>query len=196
MTLGREIEMLEEMYEAVIRNDANYDGLFFYGVKTTGIFCRPSCQSKPPLRENILFFHDAEEALQAGFRPCKRCRSDLLSYRPMQDIADRVKQHLEALYARQTAWNEDLRKMGLSQRRLVEIFKSAYGMTPKAYMDLLKLAEAKRLLVETDAKIIDIAASVGFGSLSTFNRFFKEQTGMKPLEYRRTEKKVIQAKQR
>lgn len=179
----------EEMYEAVKKNDANYDGLFLYGVKTTGIFCRPSCQSKPPLKENIQFFHNAEEAIQAGFRPCKRCRSDLLSYQPMKDIAGMVKKHLEELYVRQTVWNEDMRQMGLSQRRIVEIFKSAYGMTPKAYMDMLKLEEAKRLLLETDEKMIAIAASVGFGSLSTFNRFFKEETGGSPIEYRRKQKK-------
>ena len=61
---------------------------------------------------------------------------------------------------------------------------AAYGLTPKAYMDRLRLREAKRLLATTDSKIIDIAASVGFGSLATFNRFFKEQTGGTPTKYR------------
>ena len=81
----------DEMYEAVITNDANYDGLFFYAVKSTGIFCRPSCRSKKPLRENVCYFSYAGEAMKAGFRPCKRCRSDLLSYHPMEEIAGMVK---------------------------------------------------------------------------------------------------------
>ena len=85
----------DEMYEAVISNDGNYDGLFFYAVKSTGIFCRPSCKSKKPLRENVRFFKNAAEARAAGFRPCKRCRSDLLSYRPMEEIAGLVKRHLD-----------------------------------------------------------------------------------------------------
>ncbi len=80
----------QEMWEAVKNSDANYDGLFFYGVKTTGIFCRPSCQSKVPKQENILYFRSSEEARKAGFRPCKRCRSDLLEYQPMHEIADEI----------------------------------------------------------------------------------------------------------
>ena len=116
----------DEMYEAVKQNDTNYDGIFFYGVKTTGIFCRPSCRSKLPLKENVRFFDNAGEAIQAGFRPCKRCRSDLLSYQPMEDIAGMVKKQLEELYVRNTSWNEDMNQVGLSQRRIVEIFKGAY----------------------------------------------------------------------
>lgn len=176
----------DEMYEAVIANDGNYDGLFFYAVKSTGIFCRPSCPSKKPLRENVCFFKNADDAKAAGFRPCKRCRSDLLSYRPMEEIAGLVKKHLDDLYEQQSTWNDGLRELGLSQRRAVEVFKAAYGMTPKAYMDTLKLKEAKRLLTETDNHVIDIAASVGFGSLATFNRFFKEQVGCSPVQYRKT----------
>ena len=91
----------DEMYEAVINNDDNYDGLFFYVVLSTGIFCSPSCQSKKPLRENVRFFQNAGEAIEDGFRPCKRCRSDLLTYQPMKDIAETIKQHLDELYERQ-----------------------------------------------------------------------------------------------
>lgn len=174
------------MYESVINNDENYDGLFIYGVKSTGIFCRPSCKSRKPLRENVCFFSNANEAIKKGFRPCKRCRSDLLTYRPMEDIAEKMRKHLDELYDNQSVWNGNLHEMGLSQRRIVEIFKNVYGMTPKAYADMLKLEEAKRLLSETDHKVIDIAAAVGFGGLSTFNRIFKEQTGCSPIMYRRS----------
>ncbi len=178
----------DEMYDAVVNNNANYDGLFFYAVKTTGIFCRPSCQSKPPLRENICFFQNAEEANNAGFRPCKRCRSDLLSYRPMEEMALQVKQHIEALNAEQLSWNSKLKDLGISGHRVVGIFKAVYGMTPKEYMDELRLKEAKRLLRETDEKVIDIAALVGYGGLSTFNRFFKDRIGITPLAYRKQKK--------
>ena len=84
-----------EMWEAVQRSDASYDGLFFYAVKTTGIFCRPSCKSKPPKRENLCYFASGEEARAAGFRPCKRCRSDLLEYQPMREIAAEIKARLD-----------------------------------------------------------------------------------------------------
>ncbi len=172
------------MYEAIEQRNADYDGLFFYGVKSTGIFCRPSCPSKVPKRENVVFFKTAADAMQAGFRPCKRCRSDLLAYHPMEEIAKAVKDHLDALYSQQSSWNDKVRGMGISERRATDIFKEAYGLTPKAYMDRLRLREAERLLATTDSKVIDIAAAVGFGSLATFNRFFKEQTGGTPTMYR------------
>ena len=70
--------MREEMWKAVSENDPSYDGILFYAVKSTGIYCRPSCKSKIPKRENVCFFDTAEKARAAGFRPCKRCRSDLL----------------------------------------------------------------------------------------------------------------------
>ncbi|HBK27529.1 MAG TPA: AraC family transcriptional regulator [Dialister sp.] len=173
----------EEMWNAVLRCDANYDGLFFYAVKTTGIFCRPSCQSKPPKRENVLFFASAEDAQNAGFRPCKRCRSDLLAYQPLQDMAAQLRNKLDAALVKEEV--PTLQNLGLTPRRLTDIFKQAYGMTPKEYIDHLRLNHAKEALRHTDKKIIDIAYETGFTSLSAFNRFFKKKTGMTPSTYRK-----------
>ncbi len=127
--------------------------------------------------------------MAAGFRACKRCRSDLLQYKPMEEIADSLKQHLDEIADSESSWNDELRGFGISERRMVDIFKEVYGVTPKAYVDALRLKEAQRLLVDTDEKIIDIATSVGFGSLATFNRFFKETVGMSPMAYRKQNKR-------
>jgi AraC family transcriptional regulator of adaptative response / methylphosphotriester-DNA alkyltransferase methyltransferase len=81
----------DQKWQAVLENDEHYDGLFFYGVKSTKIFCRPSCKSKPPLKKNIVYFETEKQAEQAGYRPCKRCRPDLLEYRPIKEIAEKVK---------------------------------------------------------------------------------------------------------
>ncbi len=166
----------QEMWEAVQNSDANYDGLFFYAVKTTGIFCRPSCKSKPPKHENICYFSSAKQARLAGYRPCKRCRSDLLEYQPMRDIAAEMKQKLDKA--------EPLKDIGLTKRWMTEVFKQEYGVTPKQYTDVLRLDTAKNLLAHTDDKVIDIAYTTGFSSLSSFNRFFKKQTGKIPSAYR------------
>lgn len=171
-----------EMWEAIQRSDASYDGLFFYAVKTTGIFCRPSCRSKPPRAENVLYFETAQQAMHAGFRPCKRCRSDLLSYKPMLDIAAEVKRKLEMATVDNRA---SLKNLGLTMRRLTDIFKQTYGVTPREYADALRLQTAQRLLVQTDDRIIDVAFQAGFSSLSAFNRFFKRQTGQTPSAYRK-----------
>lgn len=175
----------DEKYKAVIGNDASYDGIFFYAVKSTGIYCRPSCKSKAPKRNNICFYDKAEDAIKDGFRPCKRCRSDLLSYEPMKDIALRVKDKIDKMFTTSISLNNELMEIGISQKRMVDIFKNEYGMTPKAYTDTLRLKEAERLLTETKNEIIDIAYGVGFNSLSAFYRFFKEQKGTSPSAYRK-----------
>ena len=167
----------QEMWEAVQRSDASYDGLFFYAVKTTGIFCRPSCRSKPPKRENLRYFASGDEARAAGFRPCKRCRSDLLEYQPMREIAAAVKDRLDRA--------APLDDVGLTPRRITDIFKGEYGVTPKEYADSLRLCAAKEMLVTTQEKVIDVAYRAGFSSLAAFNRFFKQQTGQTPTQYRK-----------
>ncbi len=81
----------EEKWKAALSCDADYDGQFFYGVKTTGIFCRPSCKSKSPKREHVVFFDTAEQARKYGLRPCKRCRPDLLEFQPQKEAAEEIK---------------------------------------------------------------------------------------------------------
>ena len=173
----------DEMSDAVRNSDENYDGLFFYAVKTTGIFCRPSCKSKIPKRENICYFESAQQARKAGFRPCKRCRSDLLEFHPIQEIAKEIKQKLEET----TIMNQhiSLENIGVTSRRASEIFKQEYGATPKEYVDEMRVRKAEQMLVNTDKKIINIAYDVGFSSLSSFNRFFKSKTGKTPSDYRK-----------
>lgn len=178
----------DEMYQAVIENDANYDGIFIYAVKTTGIYCRPSCRSKPPKRDNISFFETSEQAREAGFNPCKRCRSDLLDYQPVKDIAEKVKEIIDAMFNEKNELGDKLRQIGVSQRRMADIFKEQYGVTPVGYVNALRLKESRRLLAETNDEIIDIAYAVGFGSLSAFYRFFKEQAGKSPRVFRKETK--------
>ena len=175
----------QEMWDAVIQNDASYDGVFFYAVKTTGICCRPSCKSKPPRRENVRLFQTLQQARAAGFRPCKRCRSDLLDYHPMRETAEAIKTRIDHAFARQEEFSRELAEIGLSPRRIVDVFKAEYGVTPKAYADLLRVREARRLLANTDASVTDIAYQVGFGSLTAFYSLFKRETGKTPGEYRK-----------
>lgn len=181
--------MQEEMWKAVSENDESYDGIFFYAVNSTGIYCRPSCKSKTPKRENVRFFNTAEEARNAGFRPCKRCRSDLLDYHPMKEIAEKAKLLLDECFKEKGELKQGVMQLGVSQRRMTEIFKDEYGMTLHGYMKGRRLEEAKRLLTETNDDIVDIAYAVGFGGLSSFYSFFKSETGMPPSAYRKEHRK-------
>lgn len=140
-----------------------------------------------PKRDHVCFFESSDEAIKAGFRPCKRCRSDLIDYHPMKDIAFNLKQMIEDAFTTQTELNEKIQAIGITQRRLTDIFKDAYGMTPKAYAYSLKLQEAIHLLSNTNMKVIDIAYSAGFGSLSSFYGLFKKEFCATPSEYRKAE---------
>ncbi len=175
----------DEMYAAVIQNDESYDTVFFYAVKSTGIYCRPSCRSKTPKVENMEFFGTADQAIATGYRPCKRCRSDLLDYRPMKEIADKLKKLIDDMYNESKSLNKEMEKLGLSRKRMAEVFKEEYGVTPSGYVNDLRYKEATRLLKETQTEVVDIAYSVGFGSLSAFYRFFKERANMSPAEFRK-----------
>ncbi len=174
-----------EMYEAVISNDESYDTVFLYAVKSTGIYCRPSCKSKSPKEGNTEFYKTAEEAIKAGYRPCKRCRSDLLDYKPMKDIAEKLKILIDDMFNEVETLNTEIDKLGLSRKRMIEIFKDEYGKTPSTYVNDLRYKEAVRLLEQTDNEVIDIAYSIGFGSLSAFYKFFKERANMSPAAYRK-----------
>lgn len=181
--------MNDEMWKAVSENDESYDGTFFYAVKSTGIYCRPSCKSKLPKRDNVCFFHTGQQARAAGFRPCKRCRSDILEYKPMRDITEKAKQLLDESFHKRCELNQKLKQLGISQHRIVELFKDEYGVTMSEYVGNLRLNEARRLLSDTDDEIIDISYSIGFNGLSSFYRFFKNGTGLSPAKYRKGHRK-------
>ncbi|MCD7949190.1 MAG: helix-turn-helix domain-containing protein [Erysipelotrichaceae bacterium] len=153
-------------------------------------FCRPSCKSKIPKRENIIFIDTKEEAIEAGYRPCKRCRNDLISYKPLKEVAIEIKKLSDNYWNDSINWKQELRALGFSQHRLDEIFKEEYNMTPTEYMTTKKLEYAKEMLLETDMKIIDIAYDLGFNQLSSFYKFFKNNVGMAPANYRKCHKNM------
>ncbi len=179
----------DEKWQAVKDNDKKFDNTFFYAVKSTRIFCKPSCRSKLPKRENVLYFETIESAQEAGYRSCKRCRSELLAYEPKRIIAKQVKAIFDNHFRESNMVADALQELNLSQRRINDLFKAEYGLSPKIYIGNLRLEEAKRLLIETDDDILNIAYCVGFKSLSVFYSFFKEQTGITPKNYRKENKK-------
>jgi AraC family transcriptional regulator of adaptative response / methylphosphotriester-DNA alkyltransferase methyltransferase len=182
-----------EKWEAVLRNDERYDGLFFYGVKSTKVFCQPSCKSKVPLKKNVVYFENLKQAEQAGHRPCKRCRPDLLQYRPVKETADKIKLLLDNHFSQQKILNQKLGQLGVTYRRAIHIFREYYGVTPKTYYDNLRLDETRKRLLNTNDTIIDIAYSVGFQSLSAFYSFFHKNMNSSPSKYRKENKHGIRA---
>lgn len=175
----------DEKWNAVAENDERYDGVFYYAVKTTGLFCRPSCRSKLPLRENVEYFDCVQDALAAGYKICKRCRPDLMEYRPEREIAQKMKEIIEQYFNLRVALQKQIRELGLSEHRITEIFKEEYGVTPFEYANRFRLEEAKERLLQTNEAVIDIAYSTGFESVTTFYRTFRKYTGTSPARFRK-----------
>lgn len=182
----------EEKWKAALECDASYDGIFYYGVKTTGIFCRPSCKSKSPKRENVEFFDTAEQARESGLRPCKRCRPDLLEFQPQRENAEKIKNVYDRYFSDRDRLREELSELGLSRSRILQLFQNQYEKTPAEYLNGLRVDSAKKLLENTSDNILTIAFQSGFESLSAFYTQFRRVTGVSPKEYRvsLTEKKA------
>lgn len=174
----------DKKWEAVISNNKEADGQFFYAVKSTGIFCRPSCSSRVPNKKNVLYFDSREAAITAGFRPCKRCRPDLDEYKPIAEIADEIKAIIEKSFLDKQALDDKLNIIGMSRQRMSQIFKQHYNKTITQYSNALRLEAAKEMLKNSDQQVIDIAYSLGFESLSAFFTFFRKHTDMTPGEFR------------
>lgn len=177
----------EEKWRAVINCDKQYDGLFYYGVKTTGIFCRPSCRAKTPLRENTLFFNDAKAAENEGFRPCKLCRPDIIrqEYEPNKELIQKIQEKLKESCEESVDLRALSQEFGISISHLTRLFKAYCGIPPIQYVIKLRVDRAKKLLKQSDISILEIAYMTGFKSESNFYKSFKEQTGYTPKEYRK-----------
>jgi AraC family transcriptional regulator of adaptative response/methylated-DNA-[protein]-cysteine methyltransferase len=165
------------MYAAFLRGDASYDSVFYTGVRTTGIFCQPSCRAKKPLRENVQFFSTAADALFAGFRACKRCRP--LSPHGQHPLW--VSELLSAVDARDGArlTERNLRRMRIDPARARRYFQAHLGMTFQAYCRSRRLATALSHL-RRGQSLDDAAAESGYGSLSGFRDAFANVFGAPP----------------
>ena len=167
----------DEMYAAVTRRDATFDGIFFTAVTSTGIFCRPSCSAKTPRRENVEFFANARDALFAGYRPCLRCRPlEPAGAAPawLRPLLDEVAQAPTAPWK-----DDDLRARGFEPARVRRWFKRQYGMTFQAYRRGLRLGRALGHL-KNGAPVTSAAFESGYDSLSGFSDALQQLAGRSP----------------
>lgn len=180
----------ETMWQAVAASDPRYDGAFCYGVKTTGIFCRPSCKSRPPRRENTVYFTGAAAALAQGFRPCKRCRPDAL-LAPAQDIVREACALLDSEYDNPAILGELPGRIGLSRSHLTRLFKHHTSQSPREYLHAVRIGKAEALLAGGDHTGAGVAYAVGFGSPSRFFAAFRARTGLSPRAWLRLKTREV-----
>ena len=166
----------KEMTTAWERRDASYDGIFFLGVKTTGIFCRPSCPSQPR-REHLEFFLSTDEAVRAGYRPCKRCQPELAHGQPPQWVANLMARVTESPDERISA--RDLRSLGVQPERARRWFQKHHGMTFAAWCRGLRLSKAFTQ-IRCGELMDDVILGNGFDSHSGFRTAFTRAFGKAP----------------
>lgn len=180
----------QEKWQALVLCDARYDALFLYAVRSTGIFCRPSCKSRCPAQRNVVFFTTCDEAMAEGFRPCKRCRPDLHDFQPLEALAERTKKVIDDFFDQREILSLEMKKLGVTQNHLIVTFRRKFGLTPMEYRNTRLAAQVQEMLSHSDEAIMSIALSCGFESLSAFYAFFKKQTGTAPNQYRRAAKNI------
>lgn len=177
-------------YDALRARDPRFDGLFFTGVLTTGIYCRPVCPARTPRRENCRFFPSAGAAGKAGFRPCLRCRPELApGHAPIDQpgrIAQLVSGFLHDELADGSPGLESLAaRFGITSRHLRRIVRDQLGASPIELIQTQRLLLAKQLLTETTLPVTEIAFASGFSSLRRFNDAFAARHRMPPTRLRR-----------
>jgi len=174
----------ERMWEAIRRRDPAYDGRFFVAVRTTGVYCRPSCKSRPAKRENVLFFSTAEAAERAGYRACKRCRPDRLGAPDAQ--VEAVRRACEKIASAEEAppLKNLAAEAGLSPFHFHRVFKKVTGVTPKAYAAAERARRAAENL-RSAATVTEAIYDAGFNSSSRFYETATARLGMTPTAARR-----------
>ena len=187
--------------QARLAKDARFDGVFFVGVFSTGIYCRPICPAVAPKEENVKYFSSAVAAASAGLRPCLRCRPDSaphsFAWKGTQTTVDRAVKLIDegAMSGEHGQSVEDIAaRLGISARYLRRLFQQKFGTSPKHYAVYKQLLFAKQLLHQTQLSITDIALASGFTSIRRFNQVFKDTMALTPSELRRqTEQDSSQA---
>src|SRR5579884_150497 len=176
----------DERWEIVQRRDPGYDGTFLYAVRSTGVYCRPSCPSRRPRREQVRFFSRAAEAERAGFRACRRCRPNEAV---PATLAERARAWIDA-HPDETFTLESLgSELRASPSYLQRSFKTALGVSPREYAESRRFAAARERLRAGD-DVTRALYDAGYGSSSRFYEQAREQLGMAPGAYRRGGKGV------
>jgi AraC family transcriptional regulator of adaptative response / DNA-3-methyladenine glycosylase II len=181
----------EVCYRALTARDVRFDGLFFVGVTTTGIYCRPICPARTPRSERCRFFPNAAVAEHSGFRPCLRCRPELAPGHAPVDAVGRTAR-LAAARIEAGALNDEgsletlARELGLSSRQLRRAVRQEFGVSPIELAQTRRLLLAKQLLADTDLPLIEVAHASGFASVRRFNALFRSHYGMPPSRLRKS----------
>ncbi|RCX17749.1 AraC family transcriptional regulator of adaptative response / methylphosphotriester-DNA alkyltransferase methyltransferase [Fontibacillus phaseoli] len=173
----------DEMWEKIMACDPTYDGLFYTAVKTTKIFCRPSCRSRKPKKENVAFYFGIRQVEQAGFRACKRCQPEV-EHSPHTGVITDTIQFLVNHYKQRLVLQDIADHVGVSSFHLERLFKQETAETPRTYLEKIRIDKASHLIISTNWTNLEICYETGFQSPSNFYKAFRRLKHCSPNEYR------------
>lgn len=171
----------ETRWQRVLARDSRSDGQFVYAVRSTGIYCRPSCPSRRPKREWVEFFARPEQAQRAGYRPCKRCQPD--SANPQVAAVKSACEFIQANLDRRLTLAEIAAHLGANPYHFQRLFKKVLGVSPRQFQEARRIERVKAQL-RNGGKVTDAIYEAGFGSSSRFYEKAAKALGMVPAQYR------------
>ena len=175
-------------YDAMLHRDPAFDGVFFVAVKTTGVYCRPVCRARIPLRKNVRFFPSAAAAEGSGFRPCLRCRPETAPFCPAwkgtRTTVERALRMIDAGELDRLSVHALAERLGIGARHLSRLFAAQVGASPTQVAQTRRIQRAKRLLQETDLALAAIATQSGFRSVRRMAAAFITLYERSPAELR------------
>jgi AraC family transcriptional regulator of adaptative response/methylated-DNA-[protein]-cysteine methyltransferase len=177
----------EDWWQAVLSRNNHFDGTFVYGVRSTGIFCRPSCSARRPRRDQVVFFRMGEAAEQAGFRPCRRCKpTEVVIQDPQLRLVQRLCRYIESYDSpdRSVTLAEMGEKVQVSPYHLQRTFKRIMGITPRQYVEACRLRRLKALIRKGET-VTRALYEAGYGSSSRLYEGASARMGMTPGAYLR-----------
>jgi methylphosphotriester-DNA--protein-cysteine methyltransferase len=171
----------EMMWSAFLARDPRWDGRFVAAIRTTGVFCRPSCTCRRPLRRNVRFYRDPDAAMRAGFRPCKRCRPELAGGAAEADrrLAARALALMRRAPGEPWTVSRLAHALAMSPSSFTRHFRAGAGTTPVRALATVRLERARALL-DGGARVLDAALELGFGSGSALSRAWRRRFGAAP----------------
>lgn len=179
----------DQYYQAILSHDRRFDGVFFIGVSSTGIYCRTVCTAKTPRQENCTFFPSAAAAEHAGYRPCLRCRPELAPGQAKIDAVGRLAaaaaSRIEDGVLTQQSVGELANSLGISDRHLRRVLHQEFGVSPVQLAQTQRLLLAKRLLTDSQLSITEIAFASGFSSVRRLNDLFQKRYRLNPSTLRK-----------
>jgi AraC family transcriptional regulator of adaptative response/methylated-DNA-[protein]-cysteine methyltransferase len=171
-------------WRAVVARDAQQDGTFVFAVSSTGVYCRPSCPSRRPRRENVAFYLSSDEAEKAGYRACLRCRPQLLQLNPQAEMVKAICRYIEQNLDENVTLTRLAKELRQSPFHLQRTFKAVLGVTPRAYADSCRMNHLKRNL-QAGHSVTRAMYDAGYSSSSRLYERTAAQLGMTPDKYRR-----------